>query len=598
MKRYLLVDVGSTTTKAIYATISEEGAKFLALADAPTTVEAPAEDVQIGLEHALSRIQVQLDALNQQPSSGDQPALVLPHNINAVDGFLLTSSAGGGLQMLVIGLVRGMTGESAERAALGAGGVILDVLAQDDQRLPFERVRRIRELHPDMILLAGGVEGGAVLDVASLAELLFHANPESRFSKLHKLPLIYAGNSDLHPYLEQHAMGFDLQLVPNLRPTLDREELGPTRRVIQEQFMEHVMAHAPGYGALRERASAAILPTPQAVTRSVHLLSEYRHANILAVDIGGATTDIFSIVNQDMQRSVSANLGMSYSATNVLKEAGVAQLLRWLPPRISERELRDWLHNKMLRPTTLPHSEDALLVEQVLAREALRLGLAQHFRLTLQLKGNKPEGDWRYSSDDFFGDRQRFSHRDIDIIIGSGGVISHAPQATQAAEILIDAFLPVGWTELLLDRHFSLPHIGTLAQVDPEGALALLLQESLTPLGGLLVPKGGLFTGSQKVTIEPDEGEAHTYVAHPKTLTCIPLDPKRKYRVTIPAAWNMDFGAGLWRGFVKEGVQGSAGLYIDLRGRPLPWGKDQQQNRINSSSWRVHLAPAAGKGGN
>ncbi|MCL2547635.1 MAG: glutamate mutase L [Symbiobacteriaceae bacterium] len=588
--KYLLVDVGSTTTKAILCEVGEETAQFIALADAPTTVEAPFEDVQIGLENALRRIGEQL---SNRVDVNDTPgmSLVREFKTSDLDGLFITSSAGGGLQMLVIGLVRSMTGESAERAALGAGGVILDILAQDDHRQPFERIERIRHLKPDMILLAGGVEGGAVLDVAVLAEMLFHAAPQSRFDSMRKLPLIYAGNSDLHPFLKERAEGFELCLAENLRPSLSQENFGPVRRVIQEQFMEHVMAHAPGYAALKDRVDAPIMPTPMAVTRSLRLLADNRGENILAVDIGGATTDIFSIVRDDMHRSVSANLGMSYSALNVLKEAGVANIMRWLPSEIDELALRDWLHNKMLRPTTLPHTVSALKVEQALAREALRLAFQQHLVLAAELRGNKPIGDWRRGADTFFGNRQRFGISDVDLIIGSGGVISHAPKDVQSALMLIDAFLPAGYTELLLDRHFSLPHIGVLSQVHPEHALKLLLNQSLVPLGASIAPRGVSGSGDRitRVTVEPIKGASKSYWIPGKCVSRIPL-PADGAAITVEGVWSLDFGRGFWRNLHRDTVRGTAGLFVDLRGRPLPWSRAVTESQRLSSTWYQDLS--------
>ena len=586
MKYFLLVDIGSTTTKAILCSAaSEEGLAIIAMADAPTTVEAPYEDVAIGLNNAIVRLREQV-----VKSEAQVPGLVPYIDLDMVDGFLLTSSAGGGLQMLVIGLIKSMTGESAERAALGGGGVILDVMAQDDMLQPFERIERIRSLRPDMILLAGGVEGGAVLDVAVLAEMLFQAHPEGRFAADEKLPLIYAGNSELHPYFLEKATDYALLLVENLRPVLDRENLTPTRKAIQQQFMEHVMAKAPGYEVLKAKTSASILPTPLAVSRSLQLLSTERAENILAVDIGGATTDVFSSVEGVLNRTVSANIGMSYSVMNTLKEAGIESIMRWMPKKASELEIRNWLQNKMLRPTTLPHSLLDLQLEQAIAREALRLAYEQHMRLTIELKGNKPSGDWKRSSESFFGNNELFAMKDIGLIIGSGGVISHAPSYLQSMLMLIDGFLPLGWTDILLDKDFTMPHFGALSQLDPEVALRFLLDHSLTPLGICLTPRNIGPVSGFIIHIEPKKGASREVKVGGNSLSLISFEPEEfPAQISIKGSWRLDLGAGYWQGITKVIKAAEVGLIVDLRGRPLPWKKNYVDNSVLNASWQKQL---------
>ena len=99
--------------------------------------------------------------------------IITPSNNNqGVDVYISTSSAGGGLQMMVGGVVKNMTGESAQRAALGAGAIVMDILASNDKRLYHEKVKRIRELRPDMVLLSGGVDGGTISHVVELAEII------------------------------------------------------------------------------------------------------------------------------------------------------------------------------------------------------------------------------------------------------------------------------------------------------------------------------------------------------------------------------------------------------------------------------------------
>src|SRR5690606_32558010 len=140
-------------------------------------------------------------------------------------------------------------------------------------------------------------------------------------------------------------------VVDNIRPVLERENLGPARDRIHDLFLEHVMAHAPGYDQLIAWTDAPIMPTPGAVGDILQQIAKVRDINVVGVDIGGATTDVFSVFDgQDgepvFNRTVSANLGMSYSISNVCAEAGMPHVLRWVHFDMDERELRNRVKNK------------------------------------------------------------------------------------------------------------------------------------------------------------------------------------------------------------------------------------------------------------
>ncbi len=355
-KRIIATDCGSTTTKAILIEKKEEGYRLIARGEAPTTVEKPFEDVRIGVFNAISELE---ELTNDKFIENNKL-------INA-DAYVSTSSAGGGLQMLVMGVVKEMTAESAARAALGAGAIVMEVIAINDGRLPYQRIELIRKLRPDMILLAGGTEGGTIKHVVELAQLIAAAEPKPRFGSSYKMPLIYAGNSQAVPEIKKILEGkVELYIVDNIRPQLEVENLEPSREKIHDLFLEHVMQQAPGYNKLMEMVSAPIMPTPGAVGMLIEKVAREQNIEVLGVDIGGATTDVFSVFKGKFNRTVSANLGMSYSIANVMVEAGIDNIKRWIPFEIDEYELRNRIRNKMIRPTTIPMTIEDLIVEQAI----------------------------------------------------------------------------------------------------------------------------------------------------------------------------------------------------------------------------------------
>src|SRR5437867_3353195 len=484
----LATDCGSTTTKAILIQKIDGVYRQTHRGEAPTTVEAPFADVTMGVINSITEVQ----ELAGRRLINEQGQIIRPAADNeGCDVYISTSSAGGGLQMMVAGVVREMTAESAKRAALGAGAIVMDVIASNDKRRPHEQIKRIRELRPDIILISGGVDGGATTHVVQIAELIAPAKPRPRFGGEYTMPIIYAGNKDASGLVQKAiGNGFALKIVDNLRPVLERENLGPARDAIHDLFLEHVMAHAPGYDKLMQWTDAPIMPTPGAVGNILQTIAGKQGIHVVGVDIGGATTDVFSVFDGTFNRTVSANLGMSYSIANVCAEAGMPNILRWVHVDMNERELRNRVKNKMIRPTTIPQTLEALIFEQAVSREALRLAYIQHKEFATTLKGVQQQ---RTVGDTFRQERSGQTIVDnmkLDLLVASGGVLSHAPRMHQTALMLVDAFEPEGFTTLAKDSIFMMPHLGVLAQVHPQASLEVFERDCLIYLGTSVAAKG------------------------------------------------------------------------------------------------------------
>jgi uncharacterized protein (TIGR01319 family) len=569
IRSILATDCGSTTTKAILIEWRDGEYRLIVRGEAPTTVEAPFEDVTKGVLNAIEEVE---ELAGRRFLEGDRIVVPARPDGSGVDLYVSTSSAGGGLQMVVAGVVKTMTAESAERAALGAGAIVMDALASNDGRRPHEQIRRIRQLRPDMILLSGGIDGGAVEHVVKLAEIIAAADPRPRLGSTYRLPVIYAGNTKASAQVTATLGGStDLSVVANLRPVMERENLGPARDKIHDLFMEHVMAQAPGYRKLMDWVGVPIMPTPGAVGNIIQTIAKQHRLDVIGVDIGGATTDVFSVFGGTFNRTVSANLGMSYSISNVLTEAGVASVMRWVPFSMDEKDLRNRIRNKMIRPTTIPHSQEELVVEQALAREALRLAFEQHKQMAVGLRGVQRERTVSDTFDQKGGDETIVDMMALDLLIGSGGVLSHAPRRHQAALMLIDAFLPEGITRLAVDSIFMMPQLGVLAEVHPQAATEVFEKDCLVWLGTCVAARGSGRPGRTMFTAElqwPD-GRTETRDVLHGDLQLVPLDVGRTVRARIVPARGGDVGAGPGRPLERELHGGQVGLVLDGRGRPL-----------------------------
>jgi uncharacterized protein (TIGR01319 family) len=490
---------------------------------------------------------------------------------DGVDAYFSTSSAGGGLQMAVAGVIAGITAQSAERAALGAGAIVIDTVSLDDPRADHERIDALRNIRPDMILLAGGVDGGTRRHVEMLAEIIRGARPQPRFGGGFALPVIFAGNEQARPLVDEMlGPAASVRHVRNVRPRMAEEDLHEARQAIHDLFLEHVMQQAPGYPALMNMTSADIMPTPLAVGRCVESIAAERRQNVLAVDIGGATTDVFSVFGGQFHRTVSANYGMSYSLCNVLAETGVPNILRWLPFGFSSDVLRDILRNKMIRPTTIPETLEELYIEQAAAREALRLSLVHHRELAVHLKG---QAQRREIGEAF--DARESSLIDLlglDLCIGSGGVLSHAPDRSQAALMMLDAFQLEGVTRLAVDSIFMMPQLGVMAALHPRAAREVFDKDCLVMLGTAIAPVGRTRRGrpAMTVTLSRHGGGDETHVCRYGELRRLPLADGEPARVVIEPTRGFDVGAGRGKAVDAEVAGGCCGLILDARGRPLP----------------------------
>ncbi|MBD3400262.1 MAG: methylaspartate mutase [Candidatus Coatesbacteria bacterium] len=606
MNTILATDCGSTTTKAILIQKQQDGTyRLMVRGEAPTTVEAPAEDVTRGVINAVSEVE---ELSNRKLISEDGTILVTEQPDQGCDIYLSTSSAGGGLQMMVAGVVKEMTGESAERAALGAGAIVMDVLATNDRRPNHEKIESIRRLRPDIILLSGGIDGGTIKHVVELSEIIAAADPKPRFGAGYDLPVIYAGNvaarDKVKEDLEEKTA---LMLVDNIRPVLERENLGPARHAIHNLFMEHVMAQAPGYAKLMTWArdttgkQVPIMPTPGAVGEIIQTIARRESITVVGVDIGGATTDVFSVFKGEkfeetketvFNRTVSANLGMSYSISNVMAEAGFDNVMRWVPFHMDERDLRNRIRNKMIRPTTIPQTLEDLIIEQGIAREALRLAFIQHKRLAVGLKGVQR---LRTITETFEqkGSESLVDMLDLDILVGSGGVLSHAPRRSQSALMLIDAFLPEGFTSLAVDSIFMMPQLGVLSRSNEKAATDVFVKDCLIHLGTCVAPICKAKPGAKlaELEIELPDGEKINKEMTFGVIDIVPLEfPSKAIVRVLKAERNVDFGEGPGKEAVAEVSGGLSGIILDGRGRrPFELPEDDSERINKLKEWHAAL---------
>jgi hypothetical protein len=273
--------------------------------------------------------------------------------------------------------------------------------------------------------------------------------------------------------------------------------------------------------------------------------------------------------------------------------SGYDKISRWLPFDVEESELRNKISNKMIRPTILPQTLRDLMIEHAIAREAIRLAIHSHRSLppgkplTRPLPVQSKHGEGR--------GRKRVSDTIVDIskigwLIGTGGLLSHAPRRIQSALILIDGIEPQAETNLAQDNIFMMPHLGVLSKIYPKAAMEILKKDCLIRLGTSISLAGQL---RQRDKERIKAAEVHITYANEVveenlrygSIKRFQLDEGETASVRITPHWRLNSGAGTGRTFRTKVEGGAVGLIIDCRGRPVQFHKDRKNQKRELVNW-------------
>jgi uncharacterized protein (TIGR01319 family) len=430
--QFLTIEVGSTITKVNGFILLPEGRfEHVAQGFAPTSVVSG--DVRQGVEQARQDLETRFGKINGTPVN------------------FINSSAAGGLRMTVHGLTYSMTARAAHEAALGAGAIVKMVTAGLIDDLDLEEIRQIK---PNIILLAGGVDFGEKDTVLKNAE---------RLASLHlDAPIVYAGNSALRKHIERifSETNIELLLAANVFPEVDVLNIEPLRKVIHEVFNKHIV-HAPGMSYLAELTNYGILPTPGAVLRGAELFAD-EMGDCLVFDVGGATTDVHSITDGSAEwsakmiepeprskRTVEGDLGVFINAHNIVEQVDDAEWasslddLQAIPVTDRQKKLTYWLCEK-----------------------AVNIGVRRHAGIISDI----------YTPS---GKKQIVKGKDLTAvkwIIGTGGALTKVEGGESILQKIRTGpgkyLLPKPDAAILMDREYRFSALGTLAQAYPDAVKA------------------------------------------------------------------------------------------------------------------------------
>ncbi len=440
----LLIDIGSTFTKA--TAIDTEKEEVLATAKSPTTVK---QDVTIGLKNALEGIEAQ---------------------IGSVQGMSLVacSSAAGGLRIVSIGLVPDLSSEAAKRAALGAGA---KVVGHFHHQLTKREMRQIEEMSPDLILLAGGTDGGNETTIIHNAALLSRSASTA--------PIVVAGNKCAYDAIEDAFDGSDktIRLVDNVMPEIGRLEVQPCREAIRAVFMENIVK-AKGLDLVAQLAGTIIMPTPAAVLSAALLLGtgttdEEGLGELVVIDVGGATTDVYSIAKGAPTTAgvLLKGLPEPFAKRTVEGDLGVRHNIDTLCEMCTDQGIvldQDVLSSFHADAGRLPENEKEKAVDAQLARIAVETSFERHVGKLEVLYGPQGETLLQVGKD----------LSTVNTIIGTGGPIIHSSSPVEVLEGVLarsdDPYsLKPRKADFYLDAEYIMYALGLLAKSHPRTALRI-----------------------------------------------------------------------------------------------------------------------------
>ena len=445
----LVAEIGSTTTVVnAFKDLDTENPVFWAQGQAPTSVLDG--DVRIGLQGAVDDLcrKMKIDSLEY-------------------DEMLATSSAAGGLKMTVHGLVYDMTAKAAKEAALGAGGIIHYVTAGKLRRTD---LAKIKEINPNLILIAGGVDYGERETALDNAEKI-------RALGL-KTPIIYAGNIENQEEMKlifDEESGQKLYNVENVYPKIDDLNVEPCRKVIQNAFEDHI-TNAPGMEHVRDMVNGPIIPTPGAVMECTKLLYDCL-GDLIVLDVGGATTDLHSVATESdkiarimispepkAKRTVEGDLGVYVNRMKVIESIGEEQL------RKECDKMGIDLDATLESYVAIPKTEAEFKLVERLTKEAVLKAVERHAGIIRYIYGPSGRSTVAEGKD----------LTPVKYIVGTGGALTRLPHRVEIMESIAKhndsgmMLFPTEHAKILVDNDYIMASLGVLSKRHREGAIRLL----------------------------------------------------------------------------------------------------------------------------
>ena len=573
----LAVDVGAANTRAVMFDVVEGEYRFLASGTAPSTAEAPFKDVSEGTRNAIKNLQAVLG----KSLLDAQGNLITPSQANGsgVDALVVTLSAGPTIRTIVVGLLKDVSLESARRLTESTYARIVETIGMNDHRKPEEQIDSIIRARPDLLVITGGTDGGASRSIKKMLEPVGLASfllPEEK-----RPAVLFAGNEKIGDDVRNlfGPLTSSLHLSPNVRPSLETEDLEPAQRELAHMVIGIRKHQIKGVDLLDRWSGGHILPTAYASGRMVRFLAKVYGSKkgILVVDLGASAASISAGFKSKSTLNVYPQFGLGENLPGLLNYTTLEDILRWSSLDISSGVLRDYLYQKALYPSTIAATKEDLVMAHAVARQALYLAMQSARRdFPRNIASIKPNLTPLFEP-----------------ILAGGGALSDASRPGQSLLLLLDSLQPVGVTTVILDQNNLLPLLGVAASQNNILPVQVMESGAFLSVGTVISPVVSASYGTlilrAKLTYE-NGTEARMDLKY-GSLEVLPLQSGEvgKLNVQLMHGTNIGFGPGR---SPKDGISvtgGALGVVFDGRGRPLDLPADAVRRRelIKKWNWTV-----------
>lgn len=566
----LVLDVGSVSTRAMLFDVVDGRYRFLASGTAKTTAGAPFHDVSEGVRRALDRLQ---EVTGRRLVDGDEQLVIPSLDGAGVDTCAVTFSAGPPLKVVAIGLLDDVSVESARRLASATYTGVLETIGLNDRRKPEDRIDLIARLQPDLIIAAGGTEGGASQSVMKLLEavgLASYVLPEAK-----RPEVLFVGNQELQEEVQSTLGGLaPLHIAPNVRPTLEEERLDAVYPHLNAIYRSIRVREIPGVSDLDNWSGGGVLPASYAFSRMIAFLTQALRSKkgVLGLDVGASATTIAAAYQVDMALGVYPQLGLGAGVTGFLDLMPLSEITRWLTVDVPDSVVRDYIYKKSLYPDTVPATQEDLAIEEALARQAIRHAV----RLARPgFPSGLPTSDAKLLP--WF-----------EPVIATGSVLTQAPNLAHAFLTLLDGLQPTGATTFLLDHNHLTAALGAAAAVNPILTVQVLDSNTSQYLGTVISLVGNARPGTPvlKLKMRHENGGETNLEVKQGALEVLPLPAGQTARLRLQPLHRYEAGMGApGRGGDLRVHGGSIGVVIDARGRPLRLPEDAGRRRETLHKW-------------
>ncbi len=568
----LAIEIGTVTTRVILFDVVEGRYRFIGQGVVPTTIGQPLNDVSVGVKAALD----ELRDITGRVLFNAEGQLVIPSQPNGsgVDACVATVSVGPPLKVVAIGLLEDVSTESAKNLASTTYAHVVETMSLNDRRGTVEHLDTILQRQPDLIVVAGGIEGGAKASVLTLLEavgLACYLIPKDQ-----RPEVLYAGNSELVKNV-QESIGTlaNLHVAPNVRQSYDSEQLTPSQPALAQILRLVRSRQIRGIQEVDGWTGNHMMPAAAAFGRTIRYISkEYAQTRkgVLGVDVGASATTIASAFSGDLRLSIHPGLGLGENLPQILDLCPVADIMRWVSVDVSENYVRDYIYNKAIYPTSLPISGDELAIEQAIACQAIHLAIKQASKsYPPELPGSLPGLlPW------------------FEPIVASGSVLTKAPSRSQTLMMILNGLQPTGVTTVALDRNNLAASLGATAGVTPLLTIQSLDAANFVNLCTVISPIGKSPPGTPILRVRLTNSgvtESELEIQNGALATIkLPVGQTGSMQLTPLHRYDVGMG-GLGRGGTVKVIGGVLGVVIDARGRPLRMLAEPSRRRESLNKW-------------